>query len=331
MKETTKQLAEKFARDFTAAKKAYAWDGSMAASTFALARMTYENEVPVERIKEIKQLMRKNSKGLVNLNLTSTRQVVAAVIAEEEDPKAALEKIDFYFKELRKVTKGADYDAAAATILCRNAKDGNEDAILKRVEDIYDGLKKEHPLLTSYDDIINCVLMALTEKETFDIVNESEECFKALKGKFFTKNSVQAVACILAAFDGDVETKCAKAVETYNKLYKQKVKFEHYGIPCVASVAQVVKDEDFDDVVAEIKEVSELLRHTKGLGNLYVGGGFRNLLSVALVLSSYAKDVTENQTGTALNSIINTIIAVQMMTIACTVATVSLATSSSSS
>ena len=96
-------------------------------------------------------------------------------------------------------------------------------------------------------------------------------------------------------------------------------------------LAQVVKDEDFDDVVAEIKEVSELLRHTKGLGNLYVGGGFRNLLSVALVLSSYAKSVTESQTGTALNSIINTIIAGQMMTIACTVAPVSLATASSSS
>ncbi|MBO7387707.1 MAG: DUF4003 family protein [Lachnospiraceae bacterium] len=331
MKETTKKLAEKFARDFTAAKKAYAWDGSMAASTFALTRMTYENEVSVEQIKEIKSIMRKNSKGFSNVNLSSTRQVVAAVLAEEADPKAALEKIDYYFKELKKITRGADYDTAAATMLYRNSKDADGEALLRRVEEIYKGLKDEHPFLTSYDDIINCVLMALTEKETFDIVNESEECFQALKGKFFTKNSVQAVACILAAFDGDVETKCNKAVDTYNKLYKQKVRFEHYGIPCVASFAQVVKDEEFDEVVEEIKEVSELLRKTKGLGNLYVGGGFRNLLSVALVLCSRADEYTENQTGAALNSIINTIIAVQMMAIACTAATVSLATTSSSS
>ena len=99
----------------------------------------------------------------------------------------------------------------------------------------------------------------------------------------------------------------------------------------MASFAQVVKDEEFDEVVAEIKEVSELLRKTKGLGNLYVGGGFRNLISIALVLCSRADEYTENQTGAALNSIINTIIAVQMMAIACTAATVSLATTSSSS
>ncbi|MBO4809286.1 MAG: DUF4003 family protein [Lachnospiraceae bacterium] len=331
MKETTKKVAEKFARDFAAAKKAYAWDGSMAASTFALTRLSYETEVTVEKVKEMKTLMRKNCRGLFNVNLTSTRQMVAAVLAEETDPLAALEKISNDFKELRKITKGADYDAAAATLLYRNTKDGDVDAILRRTEEIYRGLKDEHPLLTSYDDIINCVMMALTEKETFDIVNESEECFKALKGKFYTKNNVQAIACILASFDGEVEGKCSKAVETYEKLRKHKVKFEYYGIPCVGSFAQVVRDEDFEDVVIEIKEVSEFLRKTKGLGNLYVGGGFRNLISVALVLSSYAKEVTESQTGTAINSIINTIIAVQMMAIACTVSTTAMITTSSSS
>lgn len=331
MKETTKKLAEKFAMDFTVARKAYAWDGSMAASTFAITRLPYETEISVEKIKEMKSLMKKNSKGFFNVNTTTTRQMVAAAIAEEADPAAALEKINDNYKEFRKITKGADYDVAAATLLYRNTKDGDAEAVLKRVEEIYRGLKSEHPLLTSYDDIINCVLMALTNKETFDIVNESEVCFKVLKGKFFSKNCVQAIACILSAFDGDAEAKSVKTVEIYERLRKQKIKFEYYGEPCVASFAQVIKDEDFENLALEIKEVSELLRHTKGLGNLHVGGGFRNLLSMAIVLSSYAKDMTENQTGTTVNSIITTIIAAQMMAITCIAATTTIYTVSSSS
>ena len=326
MKELTKTRVDKFIENYNTAKKAFFWDGNLAPCTYAIARLDSEKEVSVEELKAIKKQIKKESKGIFNISVTSARHLVAAVMTESDNPGETLARINDYFKKLRKITTGADFDAAAAALISRYTKAKDADALIEKVREVFKGLKEEHPILTGYDDIINCVLMAQTEKSAEELVSESEKNFGNLKGEFFSKNNVQSLACILTVFDGESEDKCFRSVNTYNKLKENKIRLSGYSLACAGTFSQLVKDEDFDAVVSEIEEVSEVLKKVSGLGNFSAGKTFRKLISTAIVLSGFAEE-SKTQTGATINSIVSTILAQQMALVACTCATAAAAAS----
>ena len=321
MKEETKRRVDNFIENYNTAKKAFFWDGTLAPCTYAIARLGSEKEVSVEELKAIKKQIKKESKGIFNISVTSARHLVAAVMTESDNPGETLSRINDYFKKLRKITTGADFDAAAAALISRYTKAEDADALIEKVREVFRGLKEEHPILTGYDDIINCVLMAQTEKSAEALVEESEKNFGNLKGDFFSKNNVQSLACILTVFDGESEDKCFRSVNTYNKLKENKIRLSGYSLACAGTFSQLVKDEDFDAVVNEIEEVSDVLKKVSGLGNFSAGKTFRKLMSTAIVLSVFAEDKSKDHSGATINSIVSTILAQQMAMIACICAT----------
>ena len=82
---------------------------------------------------------------------------------------------------------------------------------MDRYRDIYKKMDKKHPILTSSDDSIFAVMLALTEKPVDQIIDEMEECFNYLKKEIKLNvgaNEFQGLGEILALTDGDMKEKC---------------------------------------------------------------------------------------------------------------------------
>ncbi|MBO4824986.1 MAG: DUF4003 family protein [Lachnospiraceae bacterium] len=317
MNETLNKLTSRFIDDFTTAKKVYKLDGYYAASSYAASLLGSDVKIDENRLKEAKKLIGRHSSGFVNIKSTLAKEVAAAAVAESSDPDYAAQKINELYNTLRKICSGSDFFGVPASIVFKYVQNVHHEDTIERVNAIYKGLRKKHPFLTSYEDIVGCTLMALTDKSVEDIVNDSEECFDILKKKFVINNNAQTVACVLSLFPGTAEERCDKVIEVEKILKKAKISFGDRSLGTLATIAMVVKTEDLQNYINDVKEVSDTLKSVRGLGNLGVGRQFRNLLSSAIVTAAYSGEEKTNIEAAAVNGIVSTMFTQHLIMVAC--------------
>ncbi|HEK9037920.1 TPA: DUF4003 family protein, partial [Clostridioides difficile] len=113
------------------------------------------------------------------------------------------------------------------------------------------------------------------------------------------------------------------------KAFKENdCKMNYYGYPIIGAISLL--DYREDEIIEEIKNVSNKLKEEKGFGNWSLGKSNRVMISSAIVASIYADLIrNENNIGSITNNIfLNIVVAIQ---IACVMAATSAAIASSSS
>ncbi|MBQ3891154.1 MAG: DUF4003 family protein, partial [Lachnospiraceae bacterium] len=223
MNDTAKRYTERFIQNFNTAKKVFKLDGNYAAVSYAAFLLTSNAVITEERLREAKKEVSRQSAGFINIKNTLAKEVAAAAVAESTDLEYAAQKINEIYDSLKKITPGADFYGVPASVIYKNVNSVEYDSIVERVRTIYKGLKKKHPFLTSYEDIIACTLMAMSGKREEEVVEDCEECFSILKDKYFINNNAQTVACILSIFPGTPAEKCKKASVVEKALKKATV------------------------------------------------------------------------------------------------------------
>lgn len=326
MNEIGNRITNQFIQNYTTAKKVFRLDGNYAAVSCAASLLTSDKDMSEDRLRDAKKLVAKYSTGIVNVKNTLAKEVVAAAVAESVDPEYAAQKINEIYSSLKTITPAADFYGVPACVIFKSVNNAAYEDTVEKVRAIYKGLRKKHPFLTSYEDMVSCTLMALSGKSVEEVVEDCEDCFRILKDKYFFNNNAQTVACVLSIFPGTPEEKCKKATAVEKKFKEAKVSFGDKALASIAAVAMIVKEEDLAKYIADITEVSEELKSVRGLGNMGVGRNFRNLIAASIAAVIYSDKESVNIEGTAMGGIVSTMFAQQLTMVVCMASAISMST-----
>lgn len=287
MRATLETLCNSFIRNRDTVNSVFKWENDLLVAVCGANFMNKGVAADVEQLKACKKLLKEetsvfsNFRGNVELPLIS-------LLAASEQPKEKLNKTKKYYKKLKAEFSGSDYLVLGAAIMADMVEEQQAEQMVNRARTIYNKMKKDHPFLTSSEDSVYAVLMAISEKEDAVLMEEMEVCYKKLKESFSASNEVQALAHVLSIADGEAEEKCNKVVALYNALRDADMKYGKYhelvalASPALLPVAKEV-------LVEDMKAVDAFLAEQKGYGILGIDKKTRMMHAAMIVTSDYAK------------------------------------------
>ena len=316
-----------FAHNVNVANDVYWFDGSYTATAFAAS---VNEPVSAESLKRVKKIISRNTGFLSTLGDTSVRIVVAASLVKSDDPEGRLNGIKSAYAALKKYFMSSEYLALAAVIIFESGLD--TDITAKRTREIYEMMKKNHRLITSYEDIATCALMAVSGKNPEELIEESEKCFMLLKNGFKSRSDLQMLANTLAIYDAPAEVKCNKVTEIRNLMKARKLTLGSYNSSAVlAPLAVSAINGDVGQMIEDIAEAESIMSSRKGTGGLFgVGKQLRTMFAVSIVSRLYSGEDTGavNSAASAIAAMIAEEIAITVTICACAAASSSAAASS---
>ena len=159
------------------------------------------------------------------------------------------------------------------------------DALATRTRRIYELMKSQHPFLTSAEDSVYAVLLALSAQTDEQLVAETERCYQLLKPEFFSGNAVQSLSHVLALGDGAAEDKCERTLALYHGLKERGCKYGTSYELATLGVLALLPGEQSGAVMDDICEADAWLGGQKGYGFFGVGKKQR-LMHAGMLLTS---------------------------------------------
>lgn len=212
----------------------------------------------------------------------------------------------------------------AAIIICENKDKMDADTSIEKTKYVYDFMKKNHRWLTSSDDYCRASLIAIHSKDLGNDLEYIEESYNELSLKgFYKSNNLQSLSHIMALDNNKSENSLDKVVRIRQLLEQNNCKIDGYGYPLIGALSLLEYDEE--QLVQQIKSVSDELRQVKGFGNWAIGKSNRNMISAAIVASSYADCLNQgsNVDEISSNIFVEIIIAIEIATMVAIIAATS--------
>jgi len=282
-----------------------------------------KKEVDVQKLKECKKLLEKNT-GAFSSFQANAKPVIVSKMAISEDPEKYLEDIKTVYKKISKgMFKDNGYLVSAAASVCDAGRADEVDAIAERFKELYKKMNKKHPLLTSSSDIVFVMLLVLTDKDVDTIVDEMEECYEYMKKELklrVSANEIQGVSEVLTLTGGDVKEKSDKVVKIFNTFKEHGAKYGTSYNEFGSLGALIDIDIDTDKLVDEIIETADFLQSKKGFGSWSMNKKKRLMFAAMLVGDSYSADNAVLNSA-AITSSVAAVIAEEVALMACITAT----------
>ena len=327
MKESIKNKVDLLISNKEKIEKEFKWGYSLMNIAAALVFTGENREVDIERLKESKQILKSNA-GVFSSFRSYSEAVIVSKMANSPDPAQYIKDVMAVYEKLKKSSLSDNsYLVQGAICIYEAGKMYEAEAIATKFWDIYKKMGKKHPFLTSSEDIVFVVLLAMTDKSVDEIVNEIEECYTYMRKDVMLNvgnNEYQGLGEILALTDGDIKEKGDKVTELYKTILAHGVKWgKEYNE--FASLGLLIDlGVDNDTIVNEILEVNEYLKNSKGFTGWTLDNKQRLMFSAMLVGDDYGKG-RNMMSSSAINSTVAMVIAeeiaIMMCIIICTTTT----------
>ena len=290
MREAIKQRCDLLIENWKLIHKGF-WleNGTLA----AIAGETYAERgksADVEKLKESHKLLKKKE-GIFSEFRGNTELIVSAKMALSDNPEGYLEKVTEVYDKLQKGKFwGSSYRALAAMTICDAGKASEADSVIEKTNELLKGMKKDHPFLTSDEDTCFAVLLAMTDKNTADILDELEETYQNLKKSFaHHDNAVYSLSQVLTAYDGNAQGKSDKAQDIYDAFKAAGAKYgKEYELASLGTLVGLSASPE--SIAAEVIEVADYLKGNKGFGTFDMGKATRLMFGTMIVAGENADD-----------------------------------------
>lgn len=327
MREQMRTYCEDFIANRDEIKKVFPMESGLVRLACAGIYAAEDEKVDVAALKSAKELLKKSVGPFSNFKGTA-KAPVAATLAVSENPKQVLADALEIYGMLKEKLHASEYMAFASLSVARIAKPEEYENIVLCTEKIYKGLKAEHSFLTSREDDVMCVLMAMSDKTKDALLAETEACYRKLKGQIASSNPTLALACVLALCDGAAESKCERVVTLYEALRDAGYKYgKEYELPTLGVLSTV--SGNIEELVTDMAEIDEWLAGQKGFGILGSVNKKQRLMYAGLLAMRGLSDSKAMQTMT-INGTISLMIAQQVAMCAAVAAGTAAAASSAS-
>ena len=329
MKHTIQNKLELFADNAQIIKKEFAWQNTL---TKRLAALLYAQEgktIDCEAIRQCHVLIKQNTGGFSAFR-GNMALCVAALLSLSPDPQARFSETLAVYDLLKEARfHASDFLAIAAYQIAAQSDAPVHAHTVARTRRFYDGMKARHFFQTGQDDYIFAAMLGLTDLDPAVGTERIEQLYSRLKGEFWDKNSVQALAQVLV-LGGSADDAADRVLTLRDALRAQKIKLDRAYILPVLGILVLLPVAP-DTIVRDIGAARETLRAQKGFGPLSAPTQELLLYAASIVAGNYAERVKDGVlTATLSTSITNIIIAQQAAMIAAISASNVAAASSSS-
>ncbi len=299
MRTTLEQLCNNFISNRDAVKRIFKWENERLVAASAISLLNRGILADAAKLEECKKLLKENTGVFSNFRGNVEVPMVAQLVIADV-PADKMKKTLKVYDILKQEFHGSEYLVLAAAVLSDMVSEEQAAKMAEKARVIYNKMKKDHPFLTSGEDSVYAVLMAVSEKSDEALMEEMEVCYKKLKESFSASNEVQALAHVLSIAEGGAEEKCKKVVALYDALRDAEVKYgKYHELVVLASLAMLPVEQSV--LVEDIKTVDAFLEKQKGYGFLGLDKKTRLMHAAMLVSCDYVKSNTTDiaaMTGT---------------------------------
>lgn len=288
MRESLQQLCSNFITNRNTVNSMFKWENDLlvaAGSTVFFNRNVVADAAKLENCKKIL----KENVGIFSNFRGNVELPLVCMLAVSDCPEEKLQKTKKYYDVLKQEFFGSEYLVLAAAVLADMVPEEQVVRMAEKARSIYNKMKKDHPFLTSSEDSVYAVLMAVSEKGDEVLMEEMEVAYKKLKEHFSSSNEVQALAHVLSIAEGGVDEKCNKVVALYDALRDADVKYgKYHELVVLASLALLPVEQRV--LVEDIKAVDAFLADQKGYGFFGLDKKTRLMHAAMIVSADYTKN-----------------------------------------
>lgn len=299
MRATLEQLCDNFIKNRDELKSIFKWENDQIVSASAISFLNRGILAEGAKLEKCKKLLKENT-GVFSSFRGNVEVPMVAQLAMADVPADKMRKTQKVYEMLKQEFLGSEYLVLAASVMADMVSEEAALQMAQKARNIYNRMKKDHPFLTSGEDAVYAVLMAVSEKNDEILMDEMEVCYKKLKERFSASNEVQALAHILAIAEGSAQEKCNKVVALYDALRTSEVKYgKYYELVALASLAMLPVEQNV--LVEEIKAVDAFLAEQKGYGFFGLDKKTRLMHAAMIVSCDYIRSDTADiaaMTGT---------------------------------
>ena len=299
-----------FAENARIIKKEFFFQNTSEKRLAALLYAQAGKTIDCEAIRQCHALI-KESTGIFSYFRGDMALSLAALLSLSANPRAVFSQtLQAYHQLKEEKFYASDFLVIAAYQIAAQADAPGYADVIARTRAFYNGMKARQAFQTGKDDYILAAMLGLSDLDTEAGGERIARFYDRLKGKFGSKNSVQALAQVLAlgGADDDVEN---RVFALRDALRAQKIRLDKtYTLPVLGILALLAVDVDM--IVQDIGSAQAYLRAQKGFGAFSLNSQELLLFAAAITAGKYAQgEKSDMLTATLSTSITNIIIAQQ--------------------
>lgn len=326
MDELVKERCDLLIENRNIISKAFPFEMSIMNLAAASMYVSQGKSIDVDRIKECEKIV-KSKKSVFSHFRGNAKMPLICKMALSEDAEKYFDEVQKAYSILNKgKIGGSEYRVMAAMTIVDHKSEAEYQAIVDRINDIYERMRKQHKILTSDEDIPFAAMLALEDRDLDETFNEIEGIFNQFKNHFSDKNSIQSLSHILAMYEDSGNKKCEKVLNIYNGLKAAKHKYgARYELATLGTLLDV--ELSTEEIVEKIIELDDYLKANKGFGDAKLGAKTRRMYATQILLIAYGKnDILKD--GSTLSSLIATSVALEICMLVCMAGTITVCTNS---
>ena len=269
MRESLQNRCENFVENRNRIQKNFAWESAYLYPVCAAIFMEKGRLVEEETLRHCRDVLKEET-SLFSQFRSTVRLVMISQMAVDGAPESKLQRAMQVYDRLKQHFFASQYLPVASMTIAEMVSPGQYDGLAARTRRIYDGMKKEHPFLTSGEDCIFAALQALSARPEEELVSETEACYRILKGRFFSSNAVQSLSHVLALLEGTADEKCGRVMELFDILKEKGYRYgTEYELATLGVLAGI--PEELSTIAEELIAVDQFLSGQKGYGFFGLG------------------------------------------------------------
>ena len=288
------QMVELLASNREAVNSSFALEGGDEVASAALVWTLAGKQATKEELRVCFDVL-KGKTNLLSTERQSGKLTLLSRMALSGDPAAYLAETQRIYK---RVMEGKILGTASrfgtAMIIANAAKSPEEaDRLVERTKAIYARMEEKHPVITNDHDSAFAALIALSDREDDELMQDAEECYQLLGKEYKFTEGRQTMANVLALSPLSPAEKVARVEELRAAFKANKISMGWTTSLEFATLAMLAFDNrSADEIAADVAELRNAIKKQKGFGDLSVHGVTR--LLCAAVISMYSHQAGQN-------------------------------------
>ncbi len=248
-----------------------------------------------EKIAQCRKILQEKTAFFSNIRGV-LQSLLLLKMALAEDPEAYIDGIiTTHDKLTEEIVMSGLFSVLTSVIIYDEHGDKDIDAVVKRVVEMFEDVKRTNPALSFDNDMAYIALMLLSGKADTKIEEEKNIIFKALKEKFhMTADAAHAATLVLITSSKSTEEK----IDAFCKLY-DALKANGHATSTKRSISIYGAFTDLnvptEELAQVISELDQFLKGQRGYGALSISSDFRKVMASTLALQYYTIDVPAEQ------------------------------------
>lgn len=267
-----------------------------------------------DALKSAEELLRRETGAFSVFRGTIKAPLLCKMLLSGRPEDFLKQTVKFYELLNHKKWFSSEYNALAAAILAEHAAENDGTAVIERTNEMYALMKRQHPWLTSGEDIVLAAILAATEADISTLAAEAERNYVRLKNVFRNSDAARSLSLVLAMNEKPAEEKCARVFQLYDGLKEAGHKYGS-GVQLAALGTLTMLNIPAEQLVRETADADTYLQGHKGFGNLMLGSDMRRMYAAQMVLQHHLAEAPEAR-DIVLGSMLAFTIAMEIATIA---------------